>query len=377
MLKLARCERCGGSGCSVCEGGLGPFRFAICYLLFALFAAAASAQDCSRWGVPVDGRPSSTERAMLTLTNACRIAPIDYRNFYLPGAGDILLPEHYPAVATLVWADGLGASARAHCVDMAENGCFQHDSCDGTPWSMRVGGFYPQWSLLGENVAGGYGDPVTCIGGLLADAVNGAPAADGSGFDGHRWNIMSPQFVECGCGFATGPGLYARYYTQDFGRPKPLAAACAPANPMPSGSHVVVSGRTWLLVNVYDAAGVAPESVEAVVEGEPAAMALHLGTAARGTYRLGVADKCRTYHFRVVDAAGMLWRYPARGELLLGCSIDYARAGDFNADGVVDAADIFDFLRAWLGATGRADFDDSGFESVADIFVFVAAWFEG
>src|SRR5206468_2906532 len=102
-------------------------------------------------------------------------------------------PATYPAVPPLQWVLGLNQSSRAHSVDLANTaGCaFQHNSCDGTLWYTRISSFYPNTSALGENAAAGYSDPLSMIIGLLLDSdLSGVPALDGTGYDGHRWNIM-------------------------------------------------------------------------------------------------------------------------------------------------------------------------------------------
>lgn len=325
--------------------------------------------------------PNWHERTMRTLVNACRMAPTEYRDVYMPGAGNIL--EQYPPVAPLRSADGLNAAARFHCLDMALNGCFQHNDCPPSTrtWAARVDAFWPGWALLGENVAGGYVGPVQAVGGLIADPVNGAPAPDapaGNGFDGHRWNIMFGGYTHLGCGFVSSPvSAYRRYYTQDFGRPLETAAPDDPVSPIVDGSHVFMAGQVWLLCNVFDPDDQAPQSVFAVIDGIAEPMALHTGEPFAGTYRAVIGDRttgCHVYHFRAVDAWGTSWRYPESGELAYGCADDEYSAGDFNLDGTIAMQDIFDFLDAWMGAHPRADFDEDGILSEQDIFDFISAW---
>jgi hypothetical protein len=52
-------------------------------------------------------------------------------------------------------------------------------------------------------------------------------------------------------------------------------------------------------------------------------------------------------------------------------------APDFNRDGRLTVADIFDFLSAWFAATPRADYNRAGGITVQDIFDFLDAWFVG
>ena len=53
---------------------------------------------------------------------------------------------------------------------------------------------------------------------------------------------------------------------------------------------------------------------------------------------------------------------------------------DWNADGAINAQDIFDFLADWfagVGEHGGADYNSSGATNVQDIFDFLSAWFGG
>ena len=57
----------------------------------------------------------------------------------------------------------LDAAARFHAKDMAVDAYFSHDSYDRSGdnlykvcgWAERVGGFFPAWTWLGENIAAG------------------------------------------------------------------------------------------------------------------------------------------------------------------------------------------------------------------------------
>jgi len=60
----------------------------------------------------------------------------------------------------------LYAAAKSHSDDMAENGCYQHDSCNGTRWSTRVSRYYPGWTALGETINFG-GSPEEIVSTLL------------------------------------------------------------------------------------------------------------------------------------------------------------------------------------------------------------------
>lgn len=270
------------------------------------------------YGVPVDGFPGWRERALLVLTNAVRLSPIAYRDRYAadfsPSLSTAGALSGYPAAGPLRWNQALNRAAREHSVDMGRNGCFQHDSCDGTSWSTRIAGYYKLSGSMGENIAAGYpgpADPRYAMSMWLCDASGGNCCADRAGCDGHRSNIMNGGFRAMGPGHAHVSGNYQNYWTQDFG-----GASDAPALPLVDGSHVFFpAGRITFLANFVDAA--APRSLDLVLSGSAVTMSLDLGAAASGTYAASVAvgSGCRGYHFVVVDAAGGSWRYPASGEL--------------------------------------------------------------
>lgn len=350
--------------------------------------SVASAQTCADHGIPVNGFPKWQERATLTLTNACRIAPAAYRSTFLPTATGILQPSVYPAVPPVQFNMQLTQSARAHSTDLAAtSGCgFQHNSCNGTLWSVRIASYYPIYSTIAENIAAGYADPLSSLNGLILDNVGGVPSADGASTDGHRRNIMSSNYTQLGCGYATGPNTYGRYWTQDFGRPQGTTTICSP---IAAASHIIQTGSVVFLANFYDAQNAAPQSANIVVNGVTSPASVYLGTAARGTYRFAspTTTSCRSYHFEIRDAAGTLWRYPARGELRTfgegPCSEDYLAsspptcAADFDGTGNLSVADVFTFISAWFAAEARADFNHGNGLTTQDIFDYLAAWFAG
>ncbi len=74
--------------------------------LFILFLSSQSLFAQPGNGDPVDGYPDFPlwyERAAVTLTNSCRIAPTEYRDIYLGKQHKILLAKNYPAVPPVFW----------------------------------------------------------------------------------------------------------------------------------------------------------------------------------------------------------------------------------------------------------------------------------
>ncbi len=289
---------------------------AVLLLVLALLACGGASEPA-----PAPGEPGWQERAVLALTNAVRIAPADWKRNWSGGLGAGVL-DTYPPVAPMRWNAALGASARAHSIDMATTSvttttpCFQHDSCDGTPWTQRIASHYRLSSTIGENIAAGYPDPEAVVQGWICDPApnQSACSQDGTSFAGHRQNIMDGTWEAMGAGWvAITVGPFPQYWTQDFGG---KAEASATASPLVDGSHLLRTGNTIRFFANYHAGG-APTSVALVLDGASHPLTPALGSAARGTYALDLPRSagCRSYRFEAVDAAGAAWRYPAAGQL--------------------------------------------------------------
>jgi uncharacterized protein YkwD len=291
-----------------------------------------SSSAASGYGVPQQGYPDWNERALLVLTNAVRLAPLDYRSTYAadfsPSLAAVNALAAYPAVGPLRWNLALNESARAHSLDMGENGCFQHDSCDGTAWNVRIASYYSLSATIGENIAAGYPgpqDPRYAMAMWLCDQSGDSCCADGAGCDGHRMNIMLGAYQALGTGYANvATSTYESYWTQDFG-----GAFDGDAPPLVDGSHIFFpSGQVTFLANYL--APAAPQSLAVVVDGSAIPMAVSLGTAEAGSWAVSSAagSGCRSYHFEAVDASGASWRFPATGDFSTygegNCSMDWA-----------------------------------------------------
>lgn len=113
-------------------------------------------------------------------------------------------------VAPLIITPELMASSQAHSRDMACRNFFSHNNPDGqTPFDrMEVAG-YPLY-YAAENIYAGqgvYNSPEKAVKAWLNSP-------------GHRTNMLSPQYVHIGLGFAyTDTSYYGGYYTTDFGSP--------------------------------------------------------------------------------------------------------------------------------------------------------------
>jgi Cysteine-rich secretory protein family len=286
-----------------------------------ILAVVTVASTCfAGYGDKVNGLPNWQERAIFVLTNACRMAPAQYRDAYVGASYTILLPSSYPAVPPVYWNLALNTSARFHALEMADTCGLTHNSCNGDGFSMRVQLFYNNKSYtIGEDIAAGYSSPLATMSQWLLDKQsNGTVPADlsmcgTSRCDGHRWNIMNRPYREMGTGYAYGPQTYNYFWCQDLGGGKPDFS-----NPIVGGVHIFAqAGMTTFLANYFDPLG-KPSAPSLYVDNQKTAMTLLMGADSAGTYSavLSTANVCRSYYFTFLDVNGALRRYPETGDLV-------------------------------------------------------------
>jgi uncharacterized protein YkwD len=101
----------------------------------------------------------------------------------------------------------LGSAARSHSKDMACNGFFSHTGSDGSSPAARISSEGYGWSAIAENIAAGYGNPASVVAGWM-------------GSQGHKDNMLNPNYTEIGIGYVSATGSpYGAYWTADFARP--------------------------------------------------------------------------------------------------------------------------------------------------------------
>lgn len=243
-------------------------------------------------------QPTNDEVALLVLSNQARAEPSAY------GVSDAPTPP-------LVWNDQLFAAALAHSEDMAQNGCFGHDSCNGRSWISRVGSYYTGWRDLGENLIGLAVDPRDMLAGWMSSAE-------------HRANILDGSFADFGAGIATGVDGFGptTYATEDFGGRGLRALNAIPT--IPAGTvlpRVAGSEPRQLLVNYFHYRGGAPQDVHAMLGSSCVHLSLIAGKADQGTYgvsRSVAGNGCVPLVFEAVRSDGSIVRYPASGAILVG-----------------------------------------------------------
>ncbi len=253
------------------------------------------------YGDPVDGFPSAEERELVLWTNAARVAPKEFKTEYSAGGcstADFSADEKTAKAPLYIDLD-LTEVARVHSADMYDNGCFQHESCDGTDTWTRVGRYYNDAnSGLGENIAYGSSDPKYAVLSMWMCS-----------HDGHRANIMSGTFNEM------GGGIDHDYMTQDF-----AAGELREGDP-PVRVAAERSGVIWADWGDDNA----PEALALVVDGNAADMVLKFGDAEQGVYYQSVeGDACTPWWVSWTTKGGESGTFPATGAFLSGdCDDDY------------------------------------------------------
>ncbi len=264
-------------------------------------------------GDQVGGYPTFYERQLLVLTNACRMAPAQFRERYI-GDYQVLLPQNYAPVKPLYWNLALNHSSRAHAMDMANNCGLQHNSCDGTDFATRVKSYYlnknSQSYTFGENISTGTATAIATLKlwVLEVDPSSSPVPADLSGNDAHRQNLMRTEFRELGCGYAYGPEQWYSFWVQDFG----TCGHPTFSGPLVSGSHFFITPDSiTFLVNYYSA--LPPDNLKCTIDSVDFPMIIAMGTASRGTYALTLKTDMDVRQYFFSCSGG---RYPEYGMLL-------------------------------------------------------------
>lgn len=283
-----------------------------------------------------NGSPNANERLLHVFTNQVRQAPHEWPDWDTSLAS----PE---ARGPLGLEPSLLAAARYHANDMAKNGCFSHESCDGTPFQSRVSRFFS--GPAGENIYTGTG------------SVNARARTAMTGWmnsSGHRTNILRHEWNWLGTGFA---GAGQIFYVQNFGQ---VRGSTAP--PIPGGAYEDLGGGAIRVVaNYFDPDGRAPSTFEAILGDTRVPMTTVVGQPGNQTLA-ATADlpaDCQTLFFVAEDADGVRSVFPSTGALLVGaaCEDEYTteRAGALpGEDGpiVIGANDEAGGCRCVRGAPG-------------------------
>jgi len=263
-----------------------------------------------------DGVPTANDRAIVLWTNAARVAPDAFGIDYTAGgcSTDDFSEDELTAKPPLYIDLDLTDAAIYHSEDMSENGCFQHESCDGTDTWERIARFYTDSAgAMGENIAMGY-----------PDARNAVLSGWMCSHDGHRANIMSGGFNEM------GGGQIGNYYTQDFASgelkegdpPVRMAIEDSTSRSFTDGTDI---GHGWYADWGDDDA---PAVIEVVRDGIETPMTLLVGEPEQGLYvadePVAGEDACHQWYISWETAGGEKGTFPGEGSFLEGECDAYA-----------------------------------------------------
>ena len=247
------------------------------------------------YGVPEEGFPSDEERALVLWTNAARVAPKEFKSEYSAGGCSLadFSDDEKTAKAPLYIDLALTEVARVHSKDMATNGCFQHESCDGTDTWTRIGKYYKDANGgLGENIAMGTSDPKYAVMSMWMCSHSG-----------HRANIMSGGYNEM------GGGISGQYLTQDFA----LGELKEGEPPV----RVAAEYGDAVYADWGDADP--PARLQVNVDGERTNLVLFVGEADNGVYYQSLEPEgCAPWIVEWETASGDAGQFPADGALLAG-----------------------------------------------------------
>lgn len=234
---------------------------------------------------------SSMQRAHLTLLNAVRSNPAEFRQKYgvKYGCQASILPP-------LAHDDMLQQAAVQQSFMLSLPECpFQHDTCPSfcalytsCNWWDRIDQYQPVATATAENIAmAGAHSPLKILSLWLASP-------------GHCANIFGPSNTHVGIG-NTG-----RYWAQNFAR----LSSPAPKVFMISGGHYTPSSTIiTFIVSVYRAT--TPPRLE--LNGKNHSMVLYIGKTANGAYAINMTSPsaCQSYAFFLGNE-----RLPSRGYYL-------------------------------------------------------------
>ena len=149
-------------------------------------------RESPTWRSPGLNRTREMEQLMLELVNRDRADPAN-------------TPETNGRALPLRWNDRLAEIARAHSLDMLNQGYFAHEDPQGRSVAGRVEAAGMQWQAVGENIA-----IYTTVARAEAAFMNEPRFSKN-----HRANILNPDFTDVGIGIVQGPDGRL-YITQDF-----------------------------------------------------------------------------------------------------------------------------------------------------------------
>ncbi|EGC33192.1 hypothetical protein DICPUDRAFT_19562, partial [Dictyostelium purpureum] len=266
------------------------------------------------YGESLNGYPNAKERENFNLINLIRLFPLEYKANYMTGYNGLnnVFSKYGQAVPPVYYDYTLNQLARSHSQDMATNRCFKHDSCDGTSIWTRFDSYITcSGQSSGENIAAG-ANPFDATNLLVCDEVNGQCAADNSGNDGHRVNIMSDSFKTLGVGWVEqSGGQYSDYLTQDF-----HGGNCNNINnPIYSAYHTFYPSTSTQFIAIFYSNTESVSKFSLVFEdGTSHNLPVVYGTSSKGAFitTLPSVESCAKYYFSAQTSSNV-YKMPETG----------------------------------------------------------------
>ncbi|WP_017307200.1 CAP domain-containing protein [Spirulina subsalsa] len=112
----------------------------------------------------------------------------------------------------------LTQAAQNHAEDMAQNNYFSHTGLNGSSVGDRARAVGYNWNYVGENIARGHRSATSVMEGWMNS-------------QGHRENILNPNYTEIGFGVSSDRNSEENYWVQVFGKPdNPATQGGTPLN---------------------------------------------------------------------------------------------------------------------------------------------------
>ncbi|EGC29288.1 hypothetical protein DICPUDRAFT_84678 [Dictyostelium purpureum] len=273
-----------------------------------------------------DGYPNHFERESINLLNYVRMFPIQYMYTFMKEYGNLnYMFTQYKQTFPVYYDTSVSHGARFHSYDMASKNYFAHNDRSGS-FGDRVKRFVSNIRYYGENIAAGKQTGIETNNQLICDSRNQDRycSADGSGNDGHRKNIMDPQFKVAGVGYYyTYSSSYKNYWTQDFAG----ETSGIPNTPIYSGYHTFYQSENPIFILSYYSNDLSTKEIN-IVFVEDSNENVEIMDRNYGNDNFGIYTHipsfytpCGKYYFTTTTNNNSTFRYPDTGYLQISKDI--------------------------------------------------------
>jgi len=147
--------------------------------------------------------PAPAHTATLTQAPAHSPTTIPINDFAARVAALVDMEREKVGLQPLIADDALMAAAQYKCRDMNDNDYYAHDSPTyGDPVQL-MDMFNVAWRAFGENIAAGHNSPEEVVEAWMNS-------------EGHRKNILNPDYSRIGIGYLQSGGTHSTYWVQLF-----------------------------------------------------------------------------------------------------------------------------------------------------------------